>query len=41
VLARLNKSGNRYDTAPAEVKPVIMAIAKLRDRIGEKRRSAR
>jgi hypothetical protein len=39
VLARLNKSQNRFDTAPAELKPAIMAIAKLRDRLGEKRRS--
>jgi hypothetical protein len=41
VLARLNKSRNRYETAPAELKPTIMAIAKLRDRLGEKRRSVR
>ena len=38
LLARLNKSPNRYDTAPAELKPAIMAIAKLRDRLGEKSR---
>jgi hypothetical protein len=36
VLARLNKSRNRYDAASAELKPTIMAIAKLRDRIGDK-----
>lgn len=41
VLARLNKSQNRYDTAPAELKPAIMAIAKLRDRLGQKQRSLR
>lgn len=41
VLARLNQSRNRYETAPAELKPAIMAIAKLRDRIGDKRRGAR
>ena len=41
VLARLNQSRDRYDIAPAELKPTIMAIAKLRDRLGEKQRSAR
>lgn len=40
VLAHLNKSGHRYDSAPAEVKPAILAIAKLRDRIGERGRRA-
>lgn len=38
VLARLNKSQNRYDTAPDELKPAIMAVAQLRDRIGQKGR---
>jgi hypothetical protein len=41
LLARLNHSRNRYDTAPADLKPAIMAVAKLRNRIGEKRRSTR
>lgn len=36
LLARLNKSRNRYDTAPAELKPAIMSIAKLRDRISQR-----
>lgn len=40
VLARLNKSGHRYDAAPAELKPAILAIAKLRDRIGARGRHA-
>jgi hypothetical protein len=39
VLARLNKSRNRFDTAPAELKPAIMAIAKLRDRLCERSRN--
>jgi hypothetical protein len=40
VLARLNKSGHRYDVAPAELKPAILAIAKLRDRVAEKQRAS-
>lgn len=38
LLARLNKSRNRYETAPAELKPTIMAIAKLRHGLGTRRK---
>lgn len=38
VLARLNQSKTRYDTAPAELRPAILSIAKLRTQIGEKQR---
>lgn len=41
LLPRLNgKSGRNYDTAPAELKPTIMAVAKLEHRTREKRRAA-
>lgn len=34
LLPRLNgKSGRRYDHAPAELKPTIMAVAKLEHRL--------
>lgn len=37
VLPRLNgQKGRRYDTAPAELKPTIMAIAKLEHRLAER-----
>ncbi|RVD65262.1 HNH endonuclease [Mesorhizobium sp. M7A.F.Ca.ET.027.03.2.1] len=39
LLPRLNgKSGRNYDVAPAELKPVIMAIAKLEHRARSKRK---
>lgn len=39
LLPRLNgKHGRRYDDAPAELKPTIMAVAKLDHRLAEKRR---
>lgn len=41
LLPRLNgKSGRNYDHAPLEMKPTIMAVAKLEHRSREKRRSA-
>jgi hypothetical protein len=40
LLPRLNgKSGRDYDTAPAELKPTILAIAKLEHKAREKRRA--
>lgn len=42
LLPRLNgKSGRRYDTAPAEIKPSIMAIAKLEAAAARRREAAR
>lgn len=38
VLARLNKRGRGYDHAPAELKPTIMALAKLEHHVGQKSR---
>lgn len=38
VLARINKrSGQRYDNAPAELKPTLMAVAKLQHGLGKRR----
>lgn len=36
VLARLNKSSNSYEQAPAELKPAILTIAKLKHRLTER-----
>jgi hypothetical protein len=42
LLPRLNgKSGRNYDTAPAEIKPTIMAVAKLEHAVRAKARKAR
>lgn len=42
LLPRLNgKSGRGYDQAPAELKPAIMAVARLEHRVHEKRRRVR
>lgn len=42
MLPRLNNRwGRNYDQAPAELKPVIMTVAKLEQRLGEKSRRAR
>lgn len=39
MLPRLNnKSGRSYDSAPAELKPSIMALAKLEHRVAERRK---
>lgn len=38
VLARLNKSRHGYDQAPAELKPTIMAVAKLQHGLGQRRK---
>lgn len=38
VLARLNQSKHDFDAAPAELKPAIMALAKLNDGLGRKRK---
>lgn len=39
VLARLNKRpGQRYDNAPAELRPTLMAVAKLQHGLGKRRR---
>jgi hypothetical protein len=41
MLPRLSgKSGRDYDNAPAELKPTIMAVAKLEDAVRRRRRSA-
>lgn len=40
LLPRLNgKSGRRYDTAPDELKPTIMAVAKLEHQVAGRRRA--
>jgi len=43
LLPRLNGGGRKqniaYDTAPAELKPTLMAVAKLEHRLHEKQQS--
>lgn len=45
VLARLNGGPHRkhiaYDAAPAELKPTVLAVAKLRHAVGQRRRAKR
>lgn len=42
LLPRLNgKSGRNYDRAPIELKPAIMAVAKLEHRVRERRRASK
>lgn len=38
VLARLNKGRHGYDQAPAELKPTIMAVARLQHGLGKRRK---